>query len=478
MALTSLEFVLFFILVLVLRTTVRTSRGEKWLLLAASVAFYLSWSVPCILLILFTSIMDYSIGRSIGGTSDPVRRKRLLLVSLVGNLGILGFFKYTNFLISNVVAVLNAIGLQVQEVRLDIVLPPAISFFTFASLSYVLDIYYERISPCNSARDYTLFVTFFPKLLSGPIARAREFLPQLAGRVQPSLDDVEIGLARVLVGAVKKVVIADGVAANVNMIFATPSQFDAFTLAQGLLGYAVQLYCDFSGYSDMAIGCARILGYRVPENFQMPYSAATITEFWRRWHMTLSNWLRDYLFLPLEIATRNIPYRVARASMNVMITFVICGLWHGASWNFVLWGAIMGVALAVHISWMAWKPFGSLDKVAWFRATWTVASHVVTLGTVLLSFAFARTQTLSEAFVYIKRIITWDSTGTHMVSPYILPAVAAVVIVHLLIHKDRNIVEEWAVKPMPIRILSYSSLVLLLALIGASTDTPFIYFQF
>jgi alginate O-acetyltransferase complex protein AlgI len=397
---------------------------------------------------------------------------------LAVDLGLLGFFKYSNFFLENVWTLLKVAGLQSTPPHLDIVLPPAISFYTFTSIGYVIDVYYDRIPACRSARDYTLFITFFPKLLAGPIMRARAFFEQLEQPLRPRMEDLEAGVGRFLVGAVKKLVIADQVAPNVSLIFSAPGQYDGFTLFQGLLGYAVQLYCDFSGYCDMAIGCARILGIRVPENFQMPFSAASITEFWRRWHITLSNWLRDYIFLPLEIATRDARNGTARASINVFVTFLLCGLWHGASWNFVIWGGIMGAALATHITWMALNPLRRLKHLKVVRAVWTGCAHFLTLGVVLFSFVFVRSQSISDALTYANRMLSWSHDGARVVSPYIVSAVLLLVAVHLLIDKDRNLVEEIVERSMPTRVLAYSALLLLLTLFGASAGQPFIYFQF
>jgi alginate O-acetyltransferase complex protein AlgI len=477
MSFTSFEFVVFFLAVVLMAACVRGGSAEKWLLLAASVCFYLSWSAPCVVLILFTSFFDYSIARKMGKTANPVRRKWLLILSMATNLGMLGFFKYTNFLLENVFGLFSAVGWHNKWPHYDIILPPAISYFTFASMSYMLDVYYERLSPCESARDYALFVTFFPKVLSGPIVRASEFLPQLKVRARPTAKDIEAGLILFLVGAVKKLVIADQVAGNVNLIFSAPAQYDGLTLLQGLLGYAVQMYCDFSGYTDMACGCARILGFRFPENFQMPFSSLTITEYWRRWHITLSQWFRDYVFLPLEIATRSNPNPVARVSINMMITMLLCGLWHGASWNFVIWGGIHGAALALHKAWTVWKPLASLKDNAIFQPIWTWLARALTLGVVLLGWIFFRATTFSDAASYLGRMISW-SHGTRLVSPYILAAVAVVLLVHLIIDKDRNLPLEAPEKPWPRRAIAYACMLTLLALFGATDSAPFIYFQF
>lgn len=478
MIFTSFDFVIFFFTVLLLRAGLGSGAGEKWLLLVASLCFYISWSLPCVILILFVSVVDYSIGRKLGQTTVPASRRRLLVTSLVVNLGLLGFFKYTNFLLENVSLILDASGWRVGHLQFDLVLPPAISYFTFASMSYIIDVYYERSAPCGCVRDYALFVTFFPKLLSGPIVRAREFLPQLEHRVRANMEDIETGVTCFLVGAVKKLVIADQVAGNVNLIFSAPGQYDGLTLLQGLLGYAIQIYCDFSGYSDMAIGCARILGFKFPENFQMPFSAVTITEFWRRWHITMSQWFRDYVFLPLEMATRHYPNAILRSSINMSVTMLLCGLWHGASWNFVIWGTIHGAALSTHKIWTTWNPLASFKSSHMFQVFWSMFSRMLTLGVILLSFVFFRAQSFSHAFAYLSRMLLWSHDGVRLWSPYIVPATASVLLVHLLVGKDRNWVRDLLAKSVARRTFAYTCLVMLLVFLGATDAAPFIYFQF
>ena len=477
MIFTSFEFVLFFALVVVVRRCLRNAGPDKWFLLLASLAFYMSWSVPCVFLIIFTSFVDFSVARQLARTTDPIRRKRLLMTSLVLSLGLLSFFKYSSFFLENVRALLGLIGWKASPWHLNVVLPPGISFYTFASLGYVLDVYYERIPACASARDYALFTTFFPKLLSGPITRGGELLGQFKERVRATAEDVEIGLSYVLMGAVKKMVIADQIAPHVNLIFSAPAQFDGVTLLMGLLGYSVQIYCDFAGYTDMAIGFARILGFKLPENFQMPFSSRNITEFWRRWHISLSRWFRDYLFLPLEMATRDNPNAALRVSINMMVTMLLCGLWHGASWNFVIWGGIHGAALAAHKVWTTWKPTAALKDQRLYQFAAVVCSHALTLGAVLLGMVFFRTQSFAEATSFLGRLLTWVP-GTRLDSPYILGAVVAVVLTHLLVRKDRNLALELPQWSVPSRIVGYASLLLLLVLMGATDASPFVYFQF
>jgi D-alanyl-lipoteichoic acid acyltransferase DltB (MBOAT superfamily) len=475
---TSFAFVAFYLFVLGACGLLRTFSAEKWFLLVTSIFFCLTAGVSCAILILFIALVDFSIGLRLGRTKDPVHRKRLLILSLLSSLGLLGFFKYTNFFLENLWFALGALGFQFPPIRLNITAPPGMSFFTFTSVSYIVAVYNRRLTPCGSLRDYLLFLSFFPKLLAGPIVRAVNFLPQLKQRVRPTGVDIETGFAYLLVGAVKKVVIADQVAGHVNLIFSAPAQFDGFTLLQGLLGFAVQIYCDFSGYSDMAVGLARLLGFQFPENFQMPFAAVTITEFWRRWHITMSNWFRDYLFYPMELARKQSRHPTFRTASDLTATMLVCGLWHGAGWNFVVWGGIHGLAMATQLVWRVWNPLVSLKDCRLFQLGWTFLSRVLTLGVVLLSFVYFRAESIANAGNYLNRLLSWSSDGTRMISPYILPAVAVVVLVHVLQNKDRNWPREIPTRSAVVRFLAYTCLLLLLVTLGATDNVPFIYFQF
>jgi alginate O-acetyltransferase complex protein AlgI len=474
MIFTSFEYVFFFGAVLLIRSCLRNFTAEKWFLLVASYVFYMSWSIPCGFLILFTSLVDYFVGVGLGRIENKQKRRLLLIVSIVANLGVLGYFKYTNFLLDNVRGSASWLGFNLNILHYDILLPAGISFFTFQSMTYTIETYRRNIKPCHSPRDFLLFVAFFPQLLAGPINRAAALLPQFARRVRASAIDFEMGLTQFAVGAVKKLVISDQIAPNVDLIFKSPGNFDGFTLLQGALGYAIQIYCDFSGYSDMAIGSARMMGFRFMENFQMPYSAVTITEFWRRWHISLSTWLRDYLYIPLG-GNRKGP---GRMYVNIMLTMLLGGLWHGASWNFVFWGGLHGISLAIHKAWTAWDPFSSLNENAAFRFLWSLFSRFLTLGVVVIGWIFFRAESWEAAIQYIVRLLTWSHEGTHLISPYILPAAAAVFLVHLSIQKDRNWAHEIPFRPVPARIFAYSCLALFLVCLGATDSAPFIYFQF
>jgi alginate O-acetyltransferase complex protein AlgI len=471
---TSFEFVIFFALVLIGRSLCRSLPAEKWLLLVASYVFYMSWSVPFCFLILGTSLVDYAVGLGLGRLEDQTKRRLLLTVSLVANLGVLAFFKYTNFLLANVESVAHLFGTSLSRWHYDIILPAGISFFTFQSMSYTISVYRRQIPPCRNARDFLLFVAFFPQLLAGPIVRAADLLPQIYRKVRANIFEIESGLAQFALGAVKKIVISDQIAPNVDLIFSTPGNYDGFTLWQGVLGYAVQIYCDFSGYSDMAIGCARIMGYHFPENFQMPYSASSITEFWQRWHISLSSWFRDYLYIPLGGNRKG----AARTYVNLLVTMLLCGLWHGASWNFVLWGGLHGVSLAIHRIWKNANLLGAWRENRVFAAVWTVFAHGLTLLVVLVGWVLFRAQSLPAAAAYVSRMFAWAPDGVHLLSPYIIPAIAAVFVTHLLVHKDRNWALEIPERHLVLRVGFYSALTLLLALLAVTNAVPFIYFQF
>ena len=474
MIFTSFEYVIFFAVVLIVRSCLRDFNLEKWFLLIASYIFYMSWSIPCGFLILFTSLVDYFVGIGLGRIENQQRRKLLLVVSIFANLGVLGYFKYTNFFLDNVWWGAHTLGYHPNRWHYDIILPAGVSFFTFQSMTYTIETYRRRLQPCHSARDFLLFVAFFPQLLAGPINRAVDLLPQFARRIRASALDFETGLVQFGLGAVKKLVISDQIAPNIDLIFKAPGNYDGFTLLQGALGYAIQIYCDFSGYSDMAIGSARMLGFRFMENFQMPYSSVTITEFWRRWHISLSTWLRDYLYFPLGGNRKG----TARMYANIMITMLLGGLWHGASWNFVFWGGLHGAALAAHKGWMALDPLARFKGNSIFDATWSLFSRLLTLGLVLLGWIFFRAESWSVATQYLSRLLTWSHDGTRLISPCILPAVAGVFLVHLVVNKDRLWAHEVVFRPLPVRILAYSSLALLLVCLAATDSAPFIYFQF
>ncbi|HEY6463638.1 MAG TPA: MBOAT family O-acyltransferase, partial [Polyangiaceae bacterium] len=310
------------------------------------------WALLCLGVIFVGSTIDFFVGRALGHAKRRAARNALLLVSIVYYLGVLAVFKYWNFAADSFASLFALLGAHVNVTHLRLVLPFGISFFTFETMSYTIDVWRGELPPARRYLDYLLFVCFFPHLVAGPIVRPHQMLPQLAA---PPRADVEMqarGLWRIATGLAKKIVIGDYLAhAVVNRVFATPERFTALEVLLAVYAYAVQIYADFSGYSDVAIGSAALFGYELPENFDAPYISQNLQEFWHRWHISLSTWLRDYLYKPLGGSRRG-PVKTYR---NLMITMVLGGLWHGASWNFVIWGTLHGGALAVTRMWQRWR---------------------------------------------------------------------------------------------------------------------------
>ena len=317
---------------------------------AFSLYFYYKSSGIYFLLLIFVSICDYIIAHAIARSDDRRGRKQLVALSVAINLGMLAYFKYTDFFIEMANGIVGGGFLEFQ----NIFLPVGISFFVFQSMSYTIDIYRGQIRPLDRWIDYIFYLSFFPQLVAGPIVRARDFIPQIRRPLLVSREMYGRAIALIAVGLIKKAVISDYISLNfVDRIFDEPALYSGFECLMGIYGYALQIYCDFSGYSDMAIGIALLLGFRFPKNFDAPYKSATITEFWRRWHISLSSWLRDYLYISLGGNRKG----KVRTYINLLITMVLGGLWHGAAVRFVLWGALHGVALALHKMWLAVVPW-------------------------------------------------------------------------------------------------------------------------
>ena len=331
---------------------VRFRRARVAFLLLASYVFYAHWDWRFLPLIFASSTIDFLLGSSIGHEQDARLRKLLLTITVVVNLGVLAFFKYANFGVESLTAALTALGYHPPALALNIALPIGISFFTFESMSYVIDVYRRHIEPHESYLEYLTFVAFFPHLVAGPIVRPRDLLPQFANPATFSEAAGAEGLFLIAVGLLKKVAIGDYLALNlVERVFGAPLGYSSLEVYAGVVGYALQIYCDFSGYTDIAIGSALLLGVRFPKNFDAPYTAVDIVDFWRRWHISLSTWLRDYLYISLG---GNRKGRI-RTYVNLILTMLLGGLWHGANWTFVAWGALHGVALAATRAFHEWR---------------------------------------------------------------------------------------------------------------------------
>lgn len=345
------------------------------------------------LLIILSAIIDYNLSNWIHRAEQPGKRKGLLVLSIVINLGSLFYFKYTNFFID----IIN--DLQVGQVKpLNILLPIGISFYTFENLSYTIDVYRKQFTPVSSFLEYCFFLSFFPKLVMGPIVRASDFIPQIRKDIFVNEYDVSRGLFLILSGLFKKVVVSDYIYINyVQYIFDTPEKYSGIECLFGVYGYALVIYCDFSGYSDMAIGMAQWMGFHIPDNFNTPYQSTSITEFWRRWHISLSSWLRDYLYIPLGGNKKG----KLRQYGNLFTTMLLGGLWHGASWNFVIWGGLHGTALAVDKLRLTFFPQQKFLKFPFNFLGWVITFHLV-----CFCWIFFKAETLADSLIIIKQIST------------------------------------------------------------------------
>ncbi|MBI3506504.1 MAG: MBOAT family protein [Proteobacteria bacterium] len=392
----TLQFIPFFALVLALHC-VLPWRTDKQFLLLASLFFYATFDPPFVLLLVAQSLIDWHIARALDRSTAPGRRKALLVASLVLNLGSLFFFKYYDFAAGELNCALALAGIELRFPGFGVVLPIGISFYTFHTLSYIIDVYRRRVATAPLL-DYMLFVCFFTQLVAGPIVRAGHMLPQLRAKRLPSPRLALLGAWLVLLGYAKKVVIADNLASFVGSVFANPSSFSAGDKASALLGFATQIYCDFSGYSDIAIGLCLLMGIRLRRNFRLPYLARGLSDFWRRWHISLSSWIRDYLYIPLGGSRRG----AWRTTANLVFVMALCGLWHGATWMFVLWGLMHGAGLAAEAAGEAAVTRSAPSfraAIARLRATlgYRLLSTAVTLLFVVCGWALFRAATLADA---------------------------------------------------------------------------------
>lgn len=396
MVFNSLTFVVFFVLVLLLHRLPLAWTTKKFNLLLASYLFYAAWNPPFVILLWISTVVDWYIARGIYGARDKSRahRRAWLLISVGANLGFLGFFKYGEFLLQNWQVLMASVGVEYVPPAWDIILPVGISFYTFQTMSYTLDVYLGRSKPLNSFLDFALFVTFFPQLVAGPIVRPGQLVPQFARPVQATRDQMLWGLALMVLGLFMKIVIADsGLAASADAVFGADKPVGFADAWLGTLAFSGQIFCDFAGYSTIAIGSALCLGFALPDNFRMPYAAIGFSDFWRRWHISLSTWLRDYLYIPLG-GNRG---SEARTYVNLMLTMLLGGLWHGASWTFVVWGGLHGFYLAAE-RWIRSRTGVQGDPAgAWNRFALALTTYFL----VNITWVFFRAETFEGAAAVI-----------------------------------------------------------------------------
>jgi alginate O-acetyltransferase complex protein AlgI len=470
----SKQFVLFFLAVFLVYWMLPWQRVRVWLLLGASFAFYVSWNKWLAVIVCVTTVLDYLIARRLELTASPRLRKLLLLVSLSVNLGILCYFKYANFFLHSLETGLRAAGAQASLPVLQVILPLGISFYTFEAISYTIDVYRRRIPAERNLAHFMLFILFFPHLIAGPIVRARDFLPQVGRRKRWSWGRLHLGLGYFALGMFKKLAIADRMALYADPVFTNPAAFQTSALWTASVAFAVQIYCDFSGYSDMALGTAHMLGYKLAQNFDLPLAAPNISEFWRRWHMSLSRWLRDYLFIPLG-GSRGSRWQTCR---NLMIVMIVGGLWHGASWTSVTWGILQGSLLSVH---RLFRDF-SQSRPRLDRLLQTLPGTVLRVGFTFLTFTlcciFLRVATVSAGGRMLKGMFA-GQLGVQLPlerqSFWLLLVV--VVLGHALARNNQGM-KLLARLPAPVRGLSYAVAMTLALLLVPEIGKTFIYFQF
>jgi len=471
----TLTFGLFFLVVFALSWGLDPfPEARKLFLIAASYFFYGWWDWRFLGLIALSSAINYLAGLAMGQAEADRRRKQIVALAVVLNLGILGFFKYYGFFLQSLSDLLFNLGWQRDLPMMEIILPVGISFFTFQGISYIMDVYRRDIPPERSATNLFLYISLFPQLVAGPIVRAAQFMPQLARR--PKLDRalVSLGFVLILTGLFKKMVIANYLAGDiVDPVFFDPAAHDAIDLVVAVYGYAVQIYCDFSGYSDIAIGVAALLGYRFRWNFNQPYRAASLQEFWRRWHISLSTWLRDYLYIPLG-GSRLGTFKTYR---NLFLTMLLGGIWHGAAWTFIIWGLLHGGMLIIErlaaTNLPAAKPMGA--QQAWLGRGLRV---VLTFNFVCLAWIFFRAESFSAATDYLAGLARWTD-NVQYASPFLLALIAASLAAHFLpgelvrrtAHRLEAVPAQWLGLILGLGIF-------LIWAVAPEGVAPFIYFQF
>ena len=480
----SFHFAIFFPFVLVVCALLcRIVWARNLFLLAASYYFYGCWDWRFLTLIAISTLVDYICGRLLNVKEEDVskaptktlRRKLILLASLATNLGLLGFFKYYDFFVPSAIEGLRALGIGVNLWTLRVVLPVGISFYTFQTLSYTIDVYRGRIGTERNILSFALFVAFFPQLVAGPIERASHLLPQMREATRITWDRLYTGFYLICSGMFKKVVIADNVARVADGVFSL-AEPTGLSVLIGVYAFAIQIYCDFSGYSDIARGAARCMGFDVMRNFNLPYFATNPSDFWRRWHISLSSWLRDYLYIPLGGNRKG----TMRTYFNLMATMVLGGLWHGAGWTFVAWGAFHGVLLCgyrIVKPWLAKHicPKGKTAQSLWLVIRMVFFFHLVCVGWLLFrARSFEQVVTMFEGLLFRPGLTLVGNLGYLQ---YLLPCAAILVAVQLVqfATKDRYFVFRL---PVPVRAVAYAVLMVGFIVFAVNEANAFIYFQF
>lgn len=475
----SLDFAFFLPLVFILYWFVTKGRLklQNALVLASSYLFYGWWDERFLLLIAASTLIDYTIGRQLAVSEKAGKRKLLLWTSIIANIGILCYFKYANFFIENFIEAFSVFGLELHTSTLKIILPVGISFYTFQTLSYTIDVYRKKLEPTKDFIAFAAFVSFFPQLVAGPIERATNLLPQFYKNRTFSYEQAVNGLRQILWGFFKKLVIADNCAKYANIIFDNPQDLNGSTLAIGAFLFAFQIYGDFSGYSDIAIGTSRLFGFDLKQNFAHPYFSRDIAEFWRRWHISLSTWFRDYVYIPLGGSKAS----KAKTIRNVFIIFLVSGFWHGANWTFIAWGGLHALFfLPLLLFQKNRKNLTIVAENSFLPSVKEALAIALTFSLTVLAWIFFRSETIGQTMDILGSIFS----GSILEKPSILPIkVIAYIIIFMCIEwlgrRKKFAIEDLSFLNRPLRWLFYLGLLLTIYFLGRfSQEIEFIYFQF
>jgi len=502
----SYTFIVFFVIVLILHNLPFSWKTKKINLLIASYIFYAAWNPPFILLLWLSTVVDYFVGKALYTQENKHKKKLLLVISLIGNLGMLCFFKYGGFLLENFTHLVNLLGVNYHPAKPNIILPAGISFYTFTTLCYTIDMYRKESKPVQSILDFSLFVTFFPHLVAGPIVRPPQLVPQFLTPRKANSQQMVQGLFLLSLGLFMKVFLADGMLAGpANTVFGSHTALQTTDAWMGVLAFSGQIFFDFAGYSSCAIGAALCLGFVLPQNFLFPYAAVGFTDFWRRWHITLSSWLRDYLYIPLG-GNRLGKYRTY---LNLMITMLLGGLWHGANWTFVVWGALHGFYLCVEKAFRdikkrsPGKPMFVTSESHLVKASFapslhkapegsfppesnhpkTVSNFILALGTFFLvnvTWVFFRSANFGQAWSMLHSMFVSNSGGTPVLTYLEIAKVSLIIFVLVIAHwLMRNTMVLPVANKMPWWLLGIVwSVMLVLIALSQNSGGAFIYFQF
>ena len=472
----TLEFALVFTITASISWLIRRQRNyQKLWLLTVSYYVYAGWNWQVLGLIVLSSIFNYFVGEQLASAGAASRRKLWLAVCLAGNLGLLGTFKYYNFFSESFGDLLAMLGLESHLPVLQLILPIGISFYTFQSIAYCVDLYRGYGLKAANLLDFLLFTAFFPQLVAGPICRSRDLLPQFMGPAPDKVPDLDRAAALILSGLFKKAVLATFIDTHcVFDVFGAPDNYSAMALWVGMLAYTIQIYADFSGYTDLARGLGLLLGFHIPENFNHPYAATNIGDYWRRWHITFSSWLRDYIYFPLGGSRQG----MLRTYLNLFITMLVCGLWHGADWRFIIWGAIHGIALAgyrIGRDIKRWRGLGlDLPQAKWHLAL----SWLYTFSVCCLSRIFFRSADIPRAWTYLTRMLSPQAPGQGFEALLLLAILLGLLMNFYGTQMRAAFTSTLGRVPLAVRPLAWLAVGLLLLAIKPTGIAPYIYFKF